>query len=130
TDIERNDELDAQIAGDEYNGRGHYHPLLLFKDFAAAGPLVTDTERFMTNADTPSLLLQGLVEHPVNPFTGKEIPLDTTALKQDGVVISVCDRHRPSDNGRYQFSIAADEWWRVKDSIFKAASWSREQVEQ
>ncbi len=130
TDIERNDELDAQIAGDEYNGRGHYHPLLLFKDFAAAGPLVTDTERFMTNADTPSLLLQGLVEHPVNPFTGKEIPLDTTALKQDGVVISVCDRHRPSDNGRYQFSIAADEWWRVRNNIFEAASWSREQVEQ
>ena len=129
-DIERDDELDAQVSGDEYNGRGHYHPLLLFKDFAAAGPLVTDAESFMTNADTPSLLLNGLVEHPVNPFTGKEIPLDTTALKQDGVVISVCDRHRPSDNGKYQFSIAADEWWRVRNNIFEAASWSREQVEQ
>ncbi|MBP5465061.1 MAG: hypothetical protein J6Y13_07840, partial [Treponema sp.] len=129
-DIERDDELDAQIAGNEYNGRGHYHPLLLFKDFGSAGPFVTDSERFMTNADTPSLLLQGLVERPVNPFTGKEIPLDTTELKQDGVVVSVCDRHRPSDNGKFQFSIAADEWWRVKDSIFKAASWSREQVEQ
>ncbi len=129
-DIERNDELDAQIAGDEYNGRGHYHPLLLFKDFGSKGPLVTDTETFMTNADTPSLVLKGMVEHSVNPFIGKEIPLDTAFLKEDGVVVSVCDMHRPSDNGKYQFSIEDDQWWRVRNNIFEVSSWSREKVEQ
>ncbi|MBP5156908.1 MAG: YidC/Oxa1 family membrane protein insertase [Treponema sp.] len=129
-DIERNDELDNQIAGELYNGRGHYHPLMLFKDFGSRGSLVTDSETFMTNADTPSLLLKGLVEKPVNPFTGKEIPLDTTELKKDGAVISVCDRHRPSENGKYQFSIDDNEWWRVRNNIFEAASWSREEVQQ
>ena len=129
-DIERDDELDAQVAGEEYNGRGHYHPLLLFKDFSAGGPPETDTETFMTNADVPSLLLGGLVDRPVNPFTGKEIPLDTSALKAEGVVVSVCDRHRPSDNGKYQFAIKDEQWWRVRNSIFEAASWSRETVER
>ncbi len=129
-DIERNDELDALVAGEEYNGRGHYHPLLLFKDFGAAGAPVTDADSLMTNADTPSLLLKGLVERPVNPFTGKEIPLDTSDLKKDGVVISVCDKHRPDNNGKYQFSIGEDQWWRVRNNIYEAASWSREKVEQ
>lgn len=127
-DIERNDELDDLIAGEYYNGRGHYHPLLLFKDFGSRGQLVTDSQTFMTNADTPSLLLKGLIENPVNPFTGKEIPLDTTELKKDGVVISVSDKHRPSDNGKYQFSIESDQWWRVRGNIFEAASWSREEA--
>ena len=64
--------------------------MLLFKDFNASGKL-TEDDTFMTNTDTPSLLLKGLVENPVNPFTGKIIPLDTHALKKDGVIISISD---------------------------------------
>lgn len=123
-DIEPDAELDSQIAGGKYEGRGHYHPLLLFKDFNAAGKL-TEDDTFMTNTDTPSLLLKGLVENPVNPFTGKIVPLDTHALKKDGVIISISDRHQPAMNGKYKFNIPYSHWWKVKDNIFKASSWSR-----
>ena len=47
-------------------------PLMMVKDFDAKG--FTVSEEFMTNADTPSLALEGLIENPTNPFTGN--PLD------------------------------------------------------
>ena len=53
-----------------------YNPLLMVKDFGGKGFQVD--HRFMTNADTPALALSGLLEAPVNPFTGKVI---TTAAK-------------------------------------------------
>ena len=79
----------------------------------------------MTNADTPSLLLRGLVENPVNPYTNKPIPLDTTELKKEGVYISASDAHQPPYNGKYTYSIKDNEWWLVKDNIFKAANWKQ-----
>ncbi len=48
-----------------------YNPLLLVKDFNST-EFKTD-ETFMTNADVPTLATQGLIENPVNPFTGKPI---------------------------------------------------------
>lgn len=123
-DMEPNAALDEEINGGSYAGRGHYHPLLLFKDFNAAGTM-TEDNTFMTNADTPSLLLKGLVENPVNPFTGKDVPLDTSALKKDGVIISINDRHQPYMNGKYKFNIPSSHWWKVKDNIFTASNWSR-----
>ena len=39
-------------------------------------------EQFMTNADTPSLALSGIIENPINPFTGN--PIDSSK-KQEGV---------------------------------------------
>lgn len=118
-------DLDAKLAGISYRGRGHYHPLLLFKDFNASGPLVRD-ETFMTNADAPSLLLNGLIEKPLNPFTKNEIPLDTRPLKKDGVVITTSDKHLPhAHRDPYLFDIKKNEWWQVKDNIFKSSSWTQ-----
>ena len=51
-----------------------YDPLLLVKDFDSQ-ELITDAS-FMTNADTPTLAFAGLVEDPVNPFTGNKITSD------------------------------------------------------
>lgn len=62
-----------------------FNPVLLVKDFADSDALkqgdvwyleeadlnVCDT--FMTNADVATLCVTGLIENPVNPFTGKEI---------------------------------------------------------
>jgi hypothetical protein len=81
---------------------------------------------FMTNADAASLLLRGLIEKPVNPFTNKEIPLDTRPLKKDGVIITTCDKHQPPyHKDLYKFDIKDNEWWLVKDNIFKASSWTQ-----
>lgn len=126
--IEKDNELDNQIAGDNYNGRGHFHPLLMIKDFEATGNLKEDMT-FMTNGDVPSLALKGIVEAPVNPFTKKEVPLDTTDIKKDGVIVTSSDVHQAwLYKDWYTYKIRDDQWWRVKDSIFKASSWSRENI--
>ena len=124
-EMEKNETLDKAVSGGQYTGRAHYHCLLMFKDFNAKDAITIDGDTFMTNADTPSLLLRGLVEDPVNPYTNKPIPLDTTGLKKDGVYISVSDAHQPVNNGKYTFSIKDNEWWLVKDNIFKAANWKQ-----
>ena len=123
--MEPDDALDERVTGGIYSGRGHYHPLLMVKDFYAHGPLHTDRTTFMTNADTPSLLLNGLVPNPVNPFTHKDIPLDTTELKQDGVTITTSDVHQPFETGTYTFPIKPSEWWTVGSPIFKAEQWKQ-----
>ncbi|MDC7234667.1 MAG: membrane protein insertase YidC [Spirochaetales bacterium] len=56
----------------EYVG---FHPLMLFKPFGSRGLLGT-SEAFMTNADTPELLLEAFGGAD-NPYTGK--PLDSSA---------------------------------------------------
>ncbi|MBQ9281260.1 MAG: membrane protein insertase YidC [Treponema sp.] len=127
--IEENIDLDNKIAGDNYRGRGHFHPLLMMKDFGATGELKEDMT-FMTNGDVPSLALKGIVENPVNPFTGKSIPLDTSEIKKDGVIVTSNDVHQAwLYKNLYTYPIRKDQWWRVKDSIFKASSWSQEIVE-
>ena len=49
-----------------------YNPVLFVKDFGASGPYRTDYT-FMTNADTPSLAMEGLIDDPVSPFTNNPI---------------------------------------------------------
>ena len=51
-----------------------YIPLLMVKDFDASGYKVC--EDFMTNADTPVIATSGIINKPVNPYTGK--PIDTS----------------------------------------------------
>ncbi len=127
--MEKDDALDEKIAGDRYTGRGHFHPLLMVKDFNQTGPLKTDGT-FMTNGDVPSIALNGIVEAPVNPFTNKKIPLDTTSIKKDGVIISSSDVHQAwLMQGDYTFPVRKNQWWRVKDDVFKASSWTEANIE-
>lgn len=126
--MEKADSLDDSIAGDRYKGRGHFHPLLMMKDFGATGALKTDMA-FMTNGDVPSLALEGIVEHPVNPFTNKEVPIDTSEIKKDGVVVTSSDVHQAwLYKNLNTYPVRNDQWWRIKESIFKASSWSRETI--
>ena len=123
--LHHNDTVEALLIGvlPEYQAKGA--ALLMFKDFNASGPLKIDGSTFMTNADVPSLLLNGLVKNPRDPFTKKDIPLDTAPLKKDGVVISASDRHQPGYNkSKYIFNVEDHEWWLVKDPIKNSDSWS------
>lgn len=51
-----------------------FMPLLMVKDFNATG--FTVNEEFMTNGDTPVLATEGLIDNPLNPFTGKPLIMD------------------------------------------------------
>jgi hypothetical protein len=97
-----------------------YNPVLMVKDFNARGDLKTDMS-FMTNADVPSLALQGIVENPVNPFTGKALSVDA---KKDGVVISTSDLYMAHYHPKNTFKIEPSQWLRVHDNIFDTANWS------
>ena len=48
-----------------------FNPILMVKDFGSSGFSVD--ERFMTNADTPVIAFDGLIEDPVNPATGQPV---------------------------------------------------------
>jgi hypothetical protein len=51
----------------ENTGMQSYNPLLMVKPFNARGPLALSQE-FMTNADVPSLAVEGAIPNPVNPY--------------------------------------------------------------
>ncbi|MCL1932153.1 MAG: membrane protein insertase YidC [Treponema sp.] len=87
-----------------------FHALLLVKNFGAAGNLVTDNT-FMTHGDVPLIAMDGLIENPINPFSGNLIESD----KENGVVIA--------NTGTFQFGVSNDQWLYVKDNIFDPANW-------
>ncbi|MCR4823405.1 MAG: YidC/Oxa1 family membrane protein insertase [Treponema sp.] len=123
--MEDDEELDKALFGGDHYGRGRFHCLLMVKDFNSNSPFTQDQTTFMTNADLPSIALKGILDHPVNPYTNKEITLDTSSLKKDGVIISICDKHVPIKHKKNIFSIEKDQWWLVKDSIFKSKNWKK-----
>jgi hypothetical protein len=99
-----------------------YNSLLLVKDFAKTGALVTNTD-FMTTADVPILLCENLIENPVNPFTQKPLEAD----KKDGVVITTSFYPDP---GKYGYNIYPFEWLFVKDNIFDKDNWSKYAIQK
>lgn len=103
-----------------------FNPLLLVKDFDAAGTLKTDNS-FMTNADMPTLATKDIIADPKNPFTGKEI---NSKAKENGVVLANSPLWSPDAQYKNTFKVFDDEWFFVKDNIFENKNWSRISKEQ
>jgi YidC/Oxa1 family membrane protein insertase len=99
-----------------------YNPLFLVKDFNARFDLRRSMD-FMTNADTPLLALEGIIDHPQNPWTGERLQ----SGKQDGVTITTSDLWSPDHHGKYAFKITGNEWLHVHDNIFDAHNWEQAQ---
>lgn len=95
-----------------------FNCLLLVKDFNASGFNV-DT-RFMTNADTPSLAMEGLIQDPVNPFTGNPIT-DDTKNEPEQHLMYAGNWKIASNNGNV---FLPDHWFAVHDDIFVSDNWS------
>ena len=95
-----------------------YFPLLMVKDFGATE--FTTSSVFMTNADVPTLAVEGLVESPTNPFTGKPINNDAkTAHEQFIIMSSQIDLKK--NNGT---TFLPDRWVSVKDNIWDPDNWT------
>jgi hypothetical protein len=118
--------VDTRLTGGEYPVPGEmpekYNPLLLVKDFNRRGDPVTDMT-FMTNADVPSLALKGIVDDPVNPFTGNRITMD----KKNGVYITDNHLAMPYRHNKNTFKINDDQWILIHNNIRIAKNWSRVQ---
>ena len=101
-----------------------YIALLMVKDFNAGENGVQTNNAFMTQADVPLLALEGIVNNPLNPFTG--LPLENK--KTDGVFITASNKFYPTKHGKYTFNIDQDEWLQVHDNIFDSTNWSRVKI--
>ena len=109
-----------------YKDTGHFafndlallYPLLLVKDFGS-DEFTTSTE-FMTQADVPTLAVDGLIENAVNPFTGKEINNDEKT-SHDQYVIYSWDFDIAINNGT-QF--IPSKWYKVSDNIWDLNNWT------
>ncbi|MBO7123326.1 MAG: YidC/Oxa1 family membrane protein insertase [Treponema sp.] len=103
--------------------KDHFHAILFEKDFGAEGPIQFDQSAFMTVADVPSMVLKGIVKDAKNPWTGKDV---TNEMKAKGAVITSSNRHQPDYHIRpNHFTIEDDEWYTVKDNIFKDENWTK-----
>ena len=96
-----------------------FNPVLLFKDFDAEE--FTQSEEFMSNADTPVLAMSGLIENMTNPFTGNEISSDE---KKDGLTVFHTENWKVSENNGTMFSDGdRNRWFTIKDNIWDSDNW-------
>lgn len=97
-----------------------FMPLLLYKDFGSTGELETSYD-FMTNADTPYLAANGIIDDPVNPFTGNLLSADP---KYNGRQIVFDSQEMNPSMDRYVFN--PGEWYSVEDDVWNRDNWQYE----
>ncbi|MCR4871627.1 MAG: membrane protein insertase YidC [Atopobiaceae bacterium] len=98
-----------------------FNPLLMVKDFDAHGFTVSD--EFMTNADTPTIALEGIVENPVNPYTGNPIT-NEDKYTQDQLVTTSWHHNVESNHRGTVFETGDGYWYSVHDNIFEPENWT------
>jgi hypothetical protein len=69
-----------------YDGVMAYNALMMIKDFGSGSEFTVDGS-FMTIADMPSEAVRGLIENPVNPFTGNLISEDPKSEEEEQYVM-------------------------------------------
>ncbi|MCR5275709.1 MAG: membrane protein insertase YidC [Clostridiales bacterium] len=119
--------LDGSNTGAEYNPEDAmaYNPVLFVKDFGAKGEIKTDNT-FMTNADTPYLAMNGLIDDPVNPFTGN--PMFRPEEKEKPMYIMYTDKWGLTDNSGTTFTDTI--WYSLNGpDIFNKDYWKQEESE-
>lgn len=102
-----------------------FNCLLMVKDFDSTG-FSTDYT-YMTNADVPVIALEGIIEDPVNPYTGN--PIDSESKSEDQYV-AYCPNDdemywNPDYNQGNTFNYSDDTiWFRViSGDIYNADNW-------
>lgn len=114
-------QLDELIYGDgtdAFKDVEYYYPLLMVKDFNATEFTVSND--FMTNADVPTLAVDGVIENPVNPFTGKAINSDEKTAHDQMVLISE-EWDTTVNNGN---TFIAGRWASVKEDMWVEENWT------
>lgn len=74
----------------------------------------------MTNADVPSLAVEGIIENPVNPFTGKPIDSDEKSAHKQYI-------YGGSTKLDKEITIYPQgSWFSVHDDIWNGDNWTVE----
>ena len=103
---------------DDTTNAEYYNAVLLVKDFNSKEFNVSD--EFMTNADVPTLALNGTIENPVNPFTGKPINNDYK-FEEDLYIIRSKQWRTQVNNGN---TFLPAKWALVKDNLWDKNNWT------
>lgn len=93
------------------------YPLLMVKDFNSTGFETSDD--FMTTADVPTLAMQGVIDNPINPFTGKKID-SSDKYAHNQYIIDSAEWDVSTNNGN---TFIAGDWYTVHDNIWDHANW-------
>lgn len=114
---------DAPMFGGQLDIRGmsidSYNPVLMVKDFGSTG--FTTDESFMTNADVPYLATEGIIDNPVNPFTGHPITMDGAHT----MPMYVLDSDDWTRAGADAMRFAPDDWYVFNgDVIIDRDAWA------
>ena len=99
-----------------------FNCLLMVKDFNAKNEF-TRSDEFMTNADTPILAMDGIIENPVNPFTGNATTNEEKYAHPQIVTTSKNWRVDNRDDVTQLLS-KKETWLTVEDNIFDPNSWT------
>lgn len=108
-----------------YDAMG-YNPILLVKDFNAEGDFATDYT-FMTNADTPYLATDGVLDNPISPFTNTPL-YQPEAKLADKQYILYTDNWSPNANSGNKFTNTI--WFScAKQDMLDRENWKKEDKE-
>ena len=106
-------ELDNEQLGVDFE---EYNCVLMVKDYDQSG--FTYSDELMTNADVPTLAMDGIIDNPVNPFTGNPINSDE---KISGPVTIA--RYELVSTEEEQNSELVAHWYSVTDNIWEQSNW-------
>jgi YidC/Oxa1 family membrane protein insertase len=109
----------------ENSGMQSYNPLLMVKPFNARGPLAR-SEEFMTNADVPSIVAEGAIDNPVNPYLGTPIAPASNKIPQ---TVARGVSFQPRRHGPYVYNLSGTREFLGPD-IFHASSWAKWQEQK
>ena len=111
--------LDSMVFKDLGLDATFLNPVLMVKDFGSTGTPVF-SEEFMTNADVPTIAVSGLIDNPVNPFTGN--PINNNAKYEGDQHIIMSPVWKTTENNGTTF--LPGHWYAVHDKINDRANWS------
>lgn len=106
----------AQLVHDNID-ISNYFPLMMVKDFNSKG--FTTNNEFMTNADVPTIATDGVIENPINPFTGNPINSNEKTA-HDQFIMTSRDWSVDSNNGNMY---SATTWAVVTKDIWDRSDW-------
>lgn len=97
----------------------NFNPLLIVKDFNSES-FETDYQ-FMTNADTPTIAFRGLIDDPVNPFTGR--PINSEGKEEEKQYVFRTSYININEYTGTQ--LLPGLWYSVHDDIFDMSNWEK-----
>ena len=98
---------------------GVYYPLLMVKDFDSEG--FTTSEEFMTTADVPSLATAGVIDAPINPFSGMDLSNTNEKTTHDQYILCSAEWDIRVNNGN---KFLPGKWYSVHDDMRDPSNWT------